>query len=82
MPGDAEMAGNTSKWETSVSYRWFKSHRHFVGVAQQFHVPVAVQRNRQQSVPDKKTTGVRGVYSQGDAAFADYSIIWNATYRF
>jgi hypothetical protein len=37
-------------------------------------VPVAVVRNRVQSVPDKKRTEITGVYSQGDAAFADYSI--------
>ena len=37
-------------------------------------VPVAIQRNRTQSVPDKKRTELTGVYAQGDAAFADYSI--------
>ena len=37
-------------------------------------VPFAVQRNRTQSVPDKKRTEITGVYAQGDAAFADYSI--------
>jgi hypothetical protein len=37
-------------------------------------VPFAIERNRTQSVPDKKKTSITGVYSQGDAAFADYSI--------
>lgn len=37
-------------------------------------VPVAVERNRTQSVPDKIQTQKTGVFAQGDAAFADYSI--------
>lgn len=37
-------------------------------------VPVAMERNRTQSVPDKKRSVLTGVYSKGDAAFADYSI--------
>lgn len=37
-------------------------------------VPVAVERNRTQSVPDKTRTARTGLYAQGDAAFADYSI--------
>jgi len=37
-------------------------------------VPVAVERNRIQSVPDKIKTNLTGVYSQGDAAFADYTV--------
>ncbi len=37
-------------------------------------VPVALQRNRTQSVPDKIRTEKTGVYAHGDAAFADYSI--------
>ena len=37
-------------------------------------VPYAVERNRTQSVPDKLKTQKTGVYSQGDAAFADYTI--------
>lgn len=38
------------------------------------YVPVAVKRNRTQSVPDKVRTNITGVYAQGDAAFADYSV--------
>ncbi|MDQ3278250.1 MAG: hypothetical protein M3Q06_07980 [Bacteroidota bacterium] len=37
-------------------------------------VPVALERNRIQSVPDKIRTAQTGTYFQGDAAFADYSI--------
>ena len=45
-----------------------------------FSVPVAVQRNRTQSVPDKLRTQKTGVYSQGDAAFADYSINFGVSF--
>lgn len=38
------------------------------------YVPVAVVRNRTQSVPDKIRTEKTGTYAHGDAAFADYSI--------
>lgn len=37
-------------------------------------VPYAVERNRIQSVPDKIRTKLTGVYTQGDAAFADYTV--------
>ena len=37
-------------------------------------VPFAIERNRVQSVPDKLRTARTGVYAQGDAAFADYSV--------
>ena len=46
------------------------------------YVPVAIQRNRQQSVPDKLRTAATGVYRIGDAAFADYSILSSFNYRF
>ena len=45
-------------------------------------VPVAVQRNRTQSVPDKIKTEMTGVYSQGDAAFADYTINFGVAFSF
>ena len=45
-------------------------------------VPVAVQRNRTQSVPDKIKTEKTGVYSQGDAAFADYTINFGVAFSF
>ncbi len=37
-------------------------------------VPFAIVRNRTQSVPDQITTALTGVYTHGDAAFADYTI--------
>jgi hypothetical protein len=37
-------------------------------------VPIALIRDRMQSVPDKIKTEQTGVYAQGDAAFADYAI--------
>ncbi len=43
-------------------------------------VPYVVQRNRTQSVPDKIRTQKTGVYAQGDAAFADYSINFGAVF--
>ncbi|MBS1935662.1 MAG: hypothetical protein JST96_16800 [Bacteroidetes bacterium] len=37
-------------------------------------VPVAIVRDRTQSVPDKITTQLTGVNTHGDAAFADYAV--------
>jgi hypothetical protein len=45
-------------------------------------VPYAVQRNRTQSVPDKNRTRITGVYAQGDAAFADYSVNFGLSFSF
>jgi hypothetical protein len=45
-------------------------------------VPIALVRNRTQSVPDKITTALTGKYTQGDAAFADYVINIGANFRF
>ena len=44
--------------------------------------PVAISRNRTQSVPDKLATKRTGNYTQGDAAFADYSINVGAAIKF
>jgi hypothetical protein len=38
------------------------------------YVPIALKRDRIQSVPDKIQTRLTGVYTQGDAAFADYTL--------
>lgn len=46
------------------------------------YVPVALSRNRTQSVPDKITTQRTGKFTQGDAAFADYSINIGVSFRF
>ncbi|MEP6582998.1 MAG: hypothetical protein ABJA90_01975 [Ginsengibacter sp.] len=45
-------------------------------------VPFALVRDRTQSVPDKVKTQLTGVYSQGDAAFADYTVNLGFTVRF
>lgn len=44
--------------------------------------PIALVRNRTQSVPDKITTALTGKYTQGDAAFANYVINIGANFRF
>lgn len=44
-------------------------------------VPIAVKRNRTQSVADKLRTKKTGVYTQGDAAFADYLVSVGATFK-
>jgi hypothetical protein len=46
------------------------------------YVPVALSRNRTQSVPDKITTALTGKYTQGDAAFANYSVNIDAAFKF
>jgi hypothetical protein len=46
------------------------------------YVPVALVRNRTQSYADKSRTEATGIYTHGDAAFADYVINIGATFRF
>ncbi len=46
------------------------------------YVPYAIQRNRMQSYPDKVKTWATGKYAQGDAAFANYLIMWSFNYKF
>jgi hypothetical protein len=46
------------------------------------YVPVAFERDRTQSVADKIQTKLTGVYTQGDAAFADYTVNVGFTTRF
>ena len=46
------------------------------------NVPIAVYRNRTQSVSDKAITAATGTKTQGDAAFADYLVSFNVAYRF
>ncbi len=45
-------------------------------------VPVALVRNRTQSVPDELRTEATGVHAQGDAAFADYVVNIGFSFRF
>ncbi|HZE85283.1 MAG TPA: hypothetical protein VE035_13305, partial [Puia sp.] len=46
------------------------------------YVPIALVRNRTQSVPDKISSRLTGKTSHGDAAFADYAVNIGATFRF
>jgi len=46
------------------------------------YVPVALVRNRTQSIPDKLKSQQTGVYSHGDAAFADYAANIGCTFKF
>lgn len=45
-------------------------------------VPIALVRNRTQSVPDKISSQLTGTTVHGDAAFADYAVNIGATFRF
>ncbi|HEY0678602.1 MAG TPA: hypothetical protein VGD17_09960 [Chitinophagaceae bacterium] len=45
-------------------------------------VPVAIKRNRTQSVADKLRTAATGVYAHGDAAFADYLVNLGVSFKF
>jgi hypothetical protein len=46
------------------------------------YCPVAIMRDRTQSVPDIRQTALTGVYSHGDAAFADYVVNIGLTMKF
>jgi hypothetical protein len=46
------------------------------------YVPVALVRERTQSVPDQIRSKITGVRTVGDAAFADYSVNIGASFRF
>ncbi|GJM44783.1 MAG: hypothetical protein DHS20C21_16250 [Gemmatimonadota bacterium] len=46
------------------------------------NVPIAVYRNRTQSVSDKERTAETGEWRQGDAAFADYLVSFSISKRF
>lgn len=45
-------------------------------------VPIAIIRDRTQSVPDKITTALTGTYTHGDAAFANCVVNIGANFRF
>lgn len=51
-------------------------------VAIYLYVPIAIIRDRTQSVPDIRQTELTGVYTHGDAAFADYVVNVGLTYKF
>lgn len=46
------------------------------------YVPIAIVRDRTQSIPDIRQTALTGVYTHGDAAFADYVINVGFTMKF
>jgi len=54
----------------------------FKNIALYAFVPIAIIRDRTQSVPDIRQTALTGVYTHGDAAFADYVINLGVTVRF
>lgn len=56
--------------------------REFKNIAIYAYVPIAIIRDRTQSVPDIRTTNITGTYTQGDAAFADYVINIGVTVKF
>ena len=60
--------------EPSVNYT-FKKHTFAL------NVPIALVRNRTQSVLDKKRTEITGTYRHGDAAFADWLLSFSYAYR-
>ncbi|ULQ52351.1 hypothetical protein [Flavihumibacter fluvii] len=61
--------------EPGISYQMKKS-------ALFLYVPVAMVRNRTQSVTDKENSEITGTYRHGDAAFADYAINLGYSIRF
>lgn len=61
--------------EPGISYR-------FKRVSLYAYFPIAIIRDRTQSVPDLRTTTLTGKYTQGDAAFADYVVNVGLTYKF
>jgi len=54
----------------------------FKNIALYAYVPIAILRDRTQSVPDIRTTEITGNYTHGDAAFADYVINIGITVKF
>ena len=61
--------------EPGVTYR-------FKNIALYAYVPIAIIRDRTQSVPDIRQTELTGIYTHGDAAFADYVVNVGLTVKF
>lgn len=61
--------------EPSVTYKMKK-------LVAYVSAPYALKRDRTQSVPDKIRTRLTGDFTQGDAAFADYSINAGISFKF
>lgn len=62
--------------EPGVTYRLHKKHEFNV------NVPVALYRNRFQSLTDKETQALTGTPRHGDAAFANYLLLITYAYKF
>lgn len=73
--GDFRRPGYVISVEPSVNYA-FKKVNLFASV------PVALKRDRLQSVTDKENSIKRNTFVRGDAAFADYSINFGASFKF
>jgi hypothetical protein len=54
----------------------------FKNIAIYAYVPIAVIRDRTQSVPDIRASEITNVYTHGDAAFADYLVNVGITVKF
>lgn len=65
--GDFRRPGYVMSLEPGINYSFKK-------VSLFASVPVALVRNRTQSVTDKENSKTSGVFKQGDAAFADYVV--------
>lgn len=66
--------GYVISFEPGISYSFAK-------VNLNLNLPIALYRNRIQSYEDKLKTQTTGIYTQGDAAFADYLIIFSVNYK-
>ncbi|ASU34022.1 transporter family protein [Mucilaginibacter xinganensis] len=62
--------------EPGVTYRIGKS------VSLYGYAPIAIIRDRTQSVPDIRATQLTGTFTHGDAAFADYVVNVGITFKF
>lgn len=67
--------GNILSLEPGLTYM-YKRYNFFA------YTPVAIRRERPQSYPDILRTRDTGVFSRGDAAFADYSVSVGMSFRF
>lgn len=73
--GDFRRPGYVVEIDPAISYSFKKSNLYL-------NVPVAVVRNRTQSVTDKERSITSGTYQIGDAAFSDYIINVGYSIRF
>lgn len=73
--GDFRRPGYVMSAEPVVSYSFKKVNVYAA-------VPIALVRDRKQSVTDKEYSEKFGVFKQGDAAFADYSINLGVSFKF